>query len=218
MPSESTGNNDSSSIVEQMRKEMRSRVKQARNNPITRDRLQQLEEQFNKLYKNFIGRGVQDQGDIEEDIKLVTELKEHCAVADNLVEFRMVLEEVFSNISEQYRKKVVEDILSHENAHVNSGEASGHKFDGYAVLFIQSQFSIETTQPFCVIDPDPSWGAREFLERHLYVTIAPATYGNRLSFGDERNLSVYLAELKELDEKEQRAKQIITFKNQSSEK
>ncbi len=169
------------SVEEQLIKEMRRRIKEARANPISETRLAELDRQAAAIYSNFINRGHKTQEERSIDESIYEELKRSSVMAYNLAELKIMLGEMEST------KRDAIHIMEHENAHANVAERTGHKFLGYGVLFIRTNAGyVYAPNIVTWYEEDPSWTLLHVIEKDLEVLRAPEVYGNRLSEGDKR--------------------------------
>ena len=93
----------------------------------------------------------------------------------NLADFKIALEFLILN------KDTVTDILEHENAHANKGEAIGANFIKYKLTLIQKEGRL-IASPSAIFDLD--FTDPNIREQLKLITSAPDEYGNRLSDGD----------------------------------
>ncbi len=71
---------------------------------------------------------------------------------------------------------------------MNAAEALGYQDLSYALRFVKFADGEMQLLPFVQVTPNPSWSAREYLEKRREVILAAIKYGHHLSPHDEDNL------------------------------
>ncbi|MDO8482593.1 MAG: hypothetical protein Q7S86_02120 [bacterium] len=182
--------------LEKIRKEIFQRIDVARNNPIARTRLVEIEKQLGRFIDTFLKNGQRDDAQIISENEIDREILQSCAVADNIVEFKEMLRQLAERYESAIGKnneeaiKWAEDMLAHENAHANVAQATGHEWVGYAALFIKDEDgNLSSFQPLHFTKPKLEWGPRELITKSIEVIEAPEKYGNKLSEGDVESLA-----------------------------
>ncbi len=185
-------NKESNSItaypLEDMRARIANTIETARSNPISEERLKELEDRLEHLKKAFVERGSREEKETIEEDKIEKEILHSSALADNLVEFK----EMLKQISEKYSEppEWVTDLLAHENAHANIAEITAHEWVGYATVFIKDETGqLSGIQPLHFLKPELSWEPKEAIQKSIEVLEAPEKYGNKLSPSDEENIT-----------------------------
>lgn len=173
--------------LEKMRHNIAGRIEAASSNPIAETRLAELEDQLEKFTDKLIDIGHRDDEQIASESAIEIEILRSSAVADNIVEFTEMLEQLSAKYGAQHKWK--EKFLAHENAHASVAQAMGHQWVGYATVFIKDEGgNLSSIQPLHFTKPKPEWGPKELISKNIEVTKAPEKYGDRLSPSDEQGL------------------------------
>jgi len=190
--------------LEQINEAVVEKVRRAINNAISKDRLDEIEEEL----EFFNAQYIKNEGLSDEDLATVREIEDErdrsIATVGNITEFRMMLD----YLEERFGPKDdwIKSYLAHENAHANVAEATGHNFIGYSIEFVKLDDSGSVyVQPGISLEPQPEWGREELLRKRIAVTLAPEHYGDVLSVGDEADWHVLERELEKVrsDNKQQ---------------
>lgn len=189
--------------AEKMRSDIAERIRNAKDNALSEERLAEFEDKLRSYQDLFIKNGQRNPEDIAEEDQIEAEILRSSAVADTLNEFREVLEQIKANyfLGEEW----VNNLVEHENAHANVAQATGHEWVGYGAVFIKdANGQLSNIQPVHFTKPNLSWGPREVITKNIEVTEAPALYGNSLSEGDEKSVEEDQERLKRIDETRKR--------------
>ncbi len=108
--------------------------------------------------------------------RVVAEISKHVVIAQNLAEYRMLLEA--TGVSDE---KAIE-VLSHENAHANVAESLNETFGGYALLVTKGTGGYKYL-PFALTKV-----AEGEISREKAIARAPEAYGGTLSDADQARL------------------------------
>jgi len=168
--------------LERIREEMRSRIVSAKDNAISPARFRELREQENTIQERFLERGTKDPEDEERLLEIKVEMLKACATANNLPEFRVLLEELSSAVVQPMDKNKINRWLAHENAHANVAENLGKKFLGYRILFVSDSGEIKAI-PFFEYD-DTENSSEEILRNDRAILMAPLAYGDGVARSD----------------------------------
>ena len=177
-------------------------IEQAKNNPISDERVIAIEWRLNEIKDKFVAEGHRTPEGEAEEMAIEAEIMQSSAVVDTLPG----CQELFSQVARDFNlgQAWADDLVAHENAHANVAEATGHDLIGYAVLFIKDEGGqLSNLQPLHISRPDVEWGPRESLTKHIEVTNAPAEYGNTLSEGDKFDIEADRRRLAEIDRRDQ---------------
>lgn len=159
-----------------LREKVSTNIEVAMNNAITRERLFVLEDELDKL-----GRGRSDEALARED-KIEQEMLTSSVTAETLAEFK----EVLTQVGKMHRKSEewAEEVLAHENAHANVGEAVGYEMKEYIVLFSKDEAGGIYSQPAVLSKSNKNWGTIEKAMRDILIYEAPQKYGEVMSHDD----------------------------------
>lgn len=165
--------------LKKLRTEIRTRLEKASQNPrISPDSTKEIPETWGN----------------RENIK-------GCALAHNLIEFKIMLEEL-ADLYPALRKTIeIDQWLEHENAHMNVAEATGHDIVGYGIIFRKTHplSPYISIQPVIMQTSNISWGPEETFEKQIKVLDAPREYETTVAQGDEDGIAkakALLAKLK----------------------
>lgn len=195
--------------VEQLKEKIKQCIEQASKNPMAENRLAEIELQLSQMEETFLQTGTRSSEQLATEDRLEQEIKDSTAIADNLVEFKTMLEQ----LSEKYGSEHgwVENYLAHENAHANAGAETGHEWVGYGTVFLKDETgNLSHIQPLHFTKPKLEWGPREMLAKRIEVTAAPEKYGDKLSDADTDLLQRDQQRLRELGERETRDRARLT--------
>lgn len=109
------------------------------------------------------------------------------ARANNLVEFRLLLEEA------NLRSALVQEFVAHENAHANVAEQhfDTTHFMGYGLIFFKRGGRISATQPCILEEKKAGADTLAYIGSMIRVLEAPDMYGEVCSKDDEQELRKY---------------------------
>jgi hypothetical protein len=200
MPTE--GINKGQNSLETLRKEIRERIEKVRHNPISQKRLQELESRMDAIFTRFSEKGERTTGEIKEEKNIISEISRHSVVVYGIAEFRLVLEEMADYIKGFYTKEDIDDILAHENAHMNVASSLEYKISGYALTFIDSGDGNLGVQPSCLFFMNENWNLKQTLNNTISSLDAPRKYGNSLSEKDINGIIFIRRILQKLHNKE----------------
>ncbi len=166
---------------EQLIEDVKKKIEEAKNNPISETRLAQLEEEILVLGKR------KDEEAFKREDEIEKELFASCAITDNVIEFKEFLKQIAEICGQS--DEWVTYMLAHENAHSNVAEITGHENIQYIALFVKDeQGQIISIQPACYSKVDKNWGTVEVLLKRMAVTDAPRQYGNKPSNFDDQDM------------------------------
>lgn len=153
-----------------------AKIETAITNAIPRDKLFKLEDELDELGKSKNLEAYEREDEIER------ELMASCVVAETIVEFK----EVLIQVGKMYNKTEdwAEDLLAHENAHANVGEAVGYEVKGYIVLFSKDNAGRIYSQPAVFSRSNRDWNTVEKAMKNIVMYEAPLKYGEVMSDGD----------------------------------
>jgi hypothetical protein len=192
---------------EQIKDEVVKKIEQASGNPISEDRLGEIEDELKLLTDNFIETGNRSVEQLEAEKVLEEELFKSSAIVGNITEFRIMLDYLSEKFGSEH--KWVENYLAHENAHASVAEATGHEFVGYATIFIKdNKNEIVGIQPLSFTKPQLEWGPEEMIKKGIETTEAPEKYSDKLSEGDETALILAKQRLEKIEQDKQRLSEI----------
>jgi hypothetical protein len=194
--------------LEKTRDEISARIELASQNPIFENRLNELEDQLEKYTDQFVDSGEANAERDSEEKKIEDEILDSCALAHNLVEFKVMLEA----LSEKYGNNYpwIEEYLAHENAHSNIASATDQEWIGYATLFIKDEYgNLTGIQPLSISKARPEWGPKEMLIKSIESTNAPKIYGDKLSEGDVQSINKNKERLQRILDREKEDKEKI---------
>src|SRR5258708_37438895 len=141
-------------LEDEIRKKASLRIRKAKSHPMSPERLSAIEKQFAELHSGFVHKGAQDAEATKQEDLIRAEIINSSAIAHDLAEFKAILKELVS-YGPGLHVDLIYDWLSHENAHANVAQATGHNFIGYGILFLKEGNRIGV-QPFCLYDPNIS--------------------------------------------------------------
>lgn len=166
---------------QELKESVRQKISKAMSNPILGSHLRDLSDESGRIG----GRSDKEAWDREDQIQ--NEILESSVVADNLVEFREVLNQIAEMCGKD--EEFVTDLLAHENSHGNVAEATGHDWVGYIAVFVKDEAGkLVSIQPAHFLKSNRGWGKIETILKRIMVTDAPRIYDNALSQGDEEDL------------------------------
>jgi hypothetical protein len=204
--------------IEEMKVRIAERVDKAIGNPIVASRLSELEKKLSEYDDKFIETGHRSADQIIEEDKIEAELVSHSALADNLVEFTEMVDQIGTKYSFDIGdvKKWAEDTVAHENAHANMSQVTGNDWVGYATLFYKNEDGGDPGFfPFVITKPKNEWGPKEVLTKDIERLNAPEMYGNKPSNSDVEDIAKTKEKLKKLEEREkQDAGRIASLKGE----
>lgn len=192
--------------LERVREEIIKRVETAIGNPISDERLGEIERELSKFNSVFIEKGFRDEEQNKAEKQLEEEILRSSALAENLFEFETMLNYLSERFGTQHGW--IDNYLAHENAHANVAEATGHESLGYATVFIKDNSGeLVSIQPVHITKPQPEWGPKEVFSKNIEVLEAPEKYGDKLSDGDKADIVLSKQRLKEIEEREKKDKE-----------
>lgn len=186
--------------LEEIREGVIKKIEQASSNPISEDRLGEIENELKLSTDKFIETGKRSEEQLETEKRLEEEIFTASAIVDNLVEFRMMLDYLSEKFGSEHGW--VEKYLAHENAHVNIAEATEHEVVGYATVFIKdNNGELVAIQPLNFTKPQLEWGPEEMVKKNIETAEAPEKYGDKLSDGDKLDIALTKQRLEEIEKK-----------------
>lgn len=189
--------------LEKTREDIVRKIEQAINNPISENRLGEIENELKLFTDKFIETGNRTEEQLGVEKKLEEEIFKSSAIVGNITEFRIMLDYLSEKFGSEHRW--VENYLAHENAHANVAENTGHEFVGYATVFIKDESNnLVGIQPLNFTKPQLEWGPEEMLRKGIKTTEAPEKYGDKLSDGDKSDLALSKQRLEKIEEDKNR--------------
>lgn len=189
--------------LEEIKEEVIKKIEQASSNPISEDRLEEIENELKLSTDKFIETSKRSKKQLESERKLEEEIFTASAIVNNLVEFRIMLDYLSEKFGLEHGW--VEKYLAHENAHVNIAEVTEHEFVGYATVFIKDNTGeLIAIQPLNFTRPQLEWGPEEMIKKNIETAEAPEKYSDKLSDGDESDLVLARQRLEKIEKDKNR--------------
>lgn len=192
--------------LEKVKEEIIKKIETAIGNPISDERLEEIERELARFNSIFIEKGFRDEEQDKAEKQLEEEILKSSALAENIVEFEIMLNYLSERFGTQH--DWIDNYLAHENAHANVAEATGHESLGYATVFIKDNSGeLVSIQPVHITKPQPEWGPKEVFSKNIEVLEAPEKYGDKLSDGDRADIELSRQKLRKIEERENKDKE-----------
>ncbi len=180
--------------LEEVRDKVSSRLITAIKNPISEDRLELLGRKDRGIKEMHVNSSAYKNADMDviafdETVgkRVSNEIKCSTAMADNVIEFKIMLEALSKIYGPDL--KWVENYLAHENAHAVEAIANDFNFEGYGVTFIKGNSGGLSAIPRIFIEEKPEWTTKESIIKLMKVIEAPKKHGDQLSEDDSKDLA-----------------------------
>ena len=159
------------------------KIKLALENAMTESRFSEIHEIF--------ARDMTEGGMHPEEKKVFeAEMLRSTVVADTLLEYKEVLLQAESLLSEEEGWAMRE--LAHENSHANVGQSLGFEWGGYALLFVKDEEGhLLGVNPHCILRPQKEWTDDEYHTKSIEMLDAPRIFGETLSSGDIDQIEIH---------------------------
>ena len=162
---------DSSQLWEQRKSEIEARVNELLNNYPNYDSLVPLIKEISQeaLWNTYSPEKKQDIINSEEKIK------QHSVFLNTLPEFRYALETIHR--STKYNEDATNELLSHENAHMNVAEIEGLKGIGYSITPYKRPSGFKGYWAMAWVEKPPSdWTEEKIKDVYTKINEAPIIY------------------------------------------